>query len=118
MDYRTEQQRPGYVAGIKRNRKIVNKRLRSLDVKIKEHLSMSADLNFASGEIRRRINGISKSGFLRRLAYAVTGNMRHLLLIADAKNERTEKIIIDPNLVALEAIDVSASGEKITHHVN
>jgi len=75
----------GYYRGLRRNRKVLNRRLRKLDA-MTNALAGSREKYWATeGELSGMIAILKGATLLRRLRYAMSGNLRHLMQVKDKR---------------------------------
>ena len=82
---RIKQQRPGYYAALRQNRKILNKRLNNLDAEMdlltgqKNRIHSEANKLAASKDsIKSIIKTVKKAGLWKRFLYFFTGDVKSL----------------------------------------
>lgn len=77
--YEKRQRNKGYYRALKQNRKILNKRIRALDI---ERDLLSGQKNMYSkstGALKNLIEAVKKAGFLTRLHFLFSGKVETLM---------------------------------------
>ena len=75
---RCKQNRPGYYSALRQNRKILNKRLRKLDLEIFELTGERKKYQNSTESINSIIGDIKNANLWKRLKYFITGNVKTL----------------------------------------
>jgi hypothetical protein len=76
---RIKQQRPGYYAALRQNRKIVNKRINKLDQEIDLLTGQKNKHHKSTETINSIIKNVKEAGLWKRLKYMFSGNVKTLV---------------------------------------
>ena len=76
--YRIKQQQPGYYRALRQNRRVLNRRLKKLDMSTDENMTQSEALRSASSQMVQRWKTVNEASFWNRLKYAITGDIASL----------------------------------------